>query len=182
VLHVTVDTLEDGLDHVRRAPSALGTVGLIVRRPGVDEREVLEEATFDLDEGLVGDSWRERGSRRRPDRSPNPDAQVTLMSSRLAALVAGDRARWPLAGDQLYVDLDLSVDNLPPGTRLRLGTAELEITAEPHTGCAKFSARFGSDALRFINSPTGRQLRLRGVNARVVEPGVVRTGDEITKR
>jgi hypothetical protein len=181
VATVSVQDLEAGLDHVRRSPSGTGTVELIVRRPAVDEREVVDEGTLDLDEGLVGDSWRARGSGRRPDGSANLDAQVTVMNARLAALVAGERERWPLAGDQLYVDLDLSADNLPPGTRLAVGSAVLEVTAEPHTGCAKFSARFGSDALRFINSAAGRSLRLRGVNTQVVEPGVVRTGDPVAK-
>ena len=87
------------------------------------------------------------------DGSANPDAQLTLMNARVVALVAGERERWPLAGDQLYVDLDLSADNLPPGTRLAVGSAVIEVTPEPHTGCAKFSARFGSEALRFVNSP-----------------------------
>jgi hypothetical protein len=179
--HVAAEALETGLDEVRGSPAEAGTIELIVRRPAVDEREVVEEGTLDLEDGLVGDSWRSRGSVRRGDGSPNPDAQVTLMNARLAALVAGDRERWPLAGDQLYVDLDLSTGNLPPGSRLAVGSAVLEVTAEPHTGCAKFSARFGSDALRFINSPTGRELRLRGINTRVVEPGLVRRGDAIRK-
>jgi MOSC domain-containing protein YiiM len=174
VSHVAADELQAGLEEVRRSPAGEGTVELIVRRPAVDERVTLEEGAFALDEGLVGDNWRARGT-------VNPDAQVTVMNARLIALVAGSRERWPLAGDQLYVDLDLSAANLPPGTRLAVGKAVLEVTAEPHTGCAKFSARFGSDALRFINSPEGRALRLRGVNARVVEPGPVRQGDAVRK-
>jgi len=156
-------------------------VELIVRRPAENEREVLEEGTLDLADGLVGDMWRVRGSRSTPDGSANPLAQLTLQNARLAMLVAGPRERWPLAGDQLYVDLDLSVENLPPGTRLAVGSAVIEITPHPHTGCAKFSARFGSDALRFVNSQAGRMLRLRGVNTRVVEDGVVRRGDPIRK-
>jgi hypothetical protein len=147
----------------------------------VDEREVVEEAELDLENGLVGDTWLERGSRSTADGSADPKAQLTLMNARLAALVAGPQERWPLAGDQLYVDLDLSKDNLPPGTLLAVGSAVIEATDEPHTGCAKFSARFGSDALRFINSPLGRQLQLRGINARVVESGRVRQGDPIRK-
>ena len=176
-----MDELGAGLDEIRRSPAEEGTVELIVRRPAENEREVLEEGTLDLAEGLVGDMWRVRGSRSTPDGSPNPLAQLTLQNARLAALVAGERERWPLAGDQLYVDLDLGVDNLPPGTRLAVGSAVIEITAPPHTGCAKFSARFGSDALRFVNSQAGRELRLRGVNARVVEGGVVRPGDAVRK-
>ena len=175
------EALEAGLEDIRRSPADNGTVELIVRRPAVDEREVLEEGSLDLEEGLVGDTWRARGSSRRVDRSANPDAQLTLTNARVAALVAGDRERWPLAGDQLYVDFDLSADNLPPGTRLGLGTAVIEVTAEPHTGCAKYSARFGSAALRFINSPVGRALQLRGINTRIVESGTVRTGDVVRK-
>jgi MOSC domain-containing protein YiiM len=172
--HRSADTLAAGLDGVRRSPKDRGTVELIVRRPAENEREVLEQGALDLDEGLVGDTWGRRGT-------PNPDAQLTLMNARAAALIAGDRHRWPLAGDQLYVDLDLGVDNLPAGARLAIGGAVVEITAEPHTGCAKFRARFGSDALRFINGAAGRPLRLRGVNARVVEPGPVALGDAIVK-
>jgi MOSC domain-containing protein YiiM len=181
VEHASSTELDAGLDEIMLSPAGAGTVELIVRRPGVDEREVVEEGALDLEDGLVGDTWRTRGSKSRPDGSANPDAQVTVMNSRLIALVARHRERWPLAGDQLYVDLDLSADNLPPGTRLAVGSAVLEVTAAPHTGCAKFSARFGSDALRFINSPLGRGLRLRGINTRVVEPGTVRRGDEIRK-
>lgn len=129
-----------------------------------------------------GDHWRARGSRSTPDGSADPECQLTLMNARLVDLLAGgDRRAWPLAGDQLCVDLDLSAENLPAGTRLAVGTAVIEVTAPLHTGCAKFSARFGSPALRFVNSPEGRALRLRGLNARVVEPGEVRPGDAVRR-
>jgi len=173
--------LTAGLDEILRSPTARGTVELIVRRPAENEREVLDEGVLDLEEGLVGDMWSRRGSRRMPDGSANPDAQLTLMNARAAAQIAGGRERWPLAGDQLYVDLDLSIENLPAGTRLAVGEAVIEVTAEPHTGCAKFSARFGSEAVKFVNKSPGRELRLRGVNTRVVTPGAVRVGDAITK-
>ena len=180
--HLTRQELEAGLDEIERAPRDAGTVELIVRRPAEGERELLAEGTLDLAEGLVGDMWRIRGSKRTPDGSANPEAQVTVMNSRAVDLVAaGVRERWALAGDQLYVDLDLSVANLPPGTRLALGTAVLEVTAEPHTGCAKFHARFGGDAHRFVNTKAHRHLRLRGLNAKVIEPGTVSTGDTIRK-
>jgi MOSC domain-containing protein YiiM len=173
--------LEQSLDHIREAPADGGTVELIAIRPAVDEREILTEALIDLEEGIIGDSWRARGSSSMPDGSANPVAQVTVMNARAAAAIAGDRDQWALAGDQIYVDLDLSLLNLPAGSRIQVGSAVLELSEAPHTGCAKFSARFGNDALRFVNSPLGRELRLRGANCRVVVGGVVRPGDTITK-
>jgi hypothetical protein len=169
------------LAEVRRSPRDSGLVELIVRRPAVEEREIVEEAELDLAEGLVGDCWRSRGSKHTPDGSAHPDAQITLMNSRVAALVAGERERWALAGDQLYVDLDLSGKNLPSGTRLAIGSAVLEVTAQPHTGCGKFVRRFGVDAQKLVNSAVGRELNLRGVNAKVVSGGTVRQGDEIRR-
>ena len=185
-METTTDTIADRdldvhLDDVRSAPRDAGRLELIVRRPAVDAREVLEQAVLDDAEGLVGDGWLARGSSRTPDGSANPDAQLTIMSTRVLAAIEPDRARWPLAGDQLYVDLDLGVDNLPAGTRLAVGDAVVEVSEAPHTGCAKFSARFGSDALRWINNPTGRELRMRGLNARVVQGGTVRVGDRVTR-
>ncbi len=180
--HRTRAELAATLDEIRRSPASAGTVELIVRRPTENEREVLELGELDLGEGLLGDAWRARGSRKMPGGAPNPDAQVTVMNVRAAAAVAGPRERWPLAGDQLYVDFDLGIENLPPGSRLAVGEAVIEVTAEPHTGCAKFSARFGTEALKFVNKSPGRELRLRGVNARVVTAGVVRVGDAIAKR
>lgn len=171
MVHALADELEVGLDEIRRSPAAEGTIELLVCRPAENERAVLEEATLDVNEGLVGDRWR----------SGNPDMQLTLMNARVIALIARDRERWPLAGDQLYVDLDLSPENLPPGTRLALGSAVIEVTDQLHTGCAKFTGRFGSAAIRFVNSRRGRALRLRGMYARVVEPGTARQGDAIRK-
>ena len=173
-------TAETGLEVVRAAPRDQGTVELIVRRPAVDEREAVDEARLDLEDGLVGDGWRGRG-RSGGRRPANPDAQITVMSSRAIALAAGDRDRWPLAGDQLYVDLHLSGDNLPPGTRLEVGSAVIEVTAEPHTGCKKFAARFGLETLEVFNSPEGRALNLRGINTRVVRAGAVHVGDAVRK-
>ena len=181
VKHPSTAELEAGLIEVRDSPSDSGTVELIVRRPAVDEREVLTEAALDLEAGLEGDTWLVRGSSRTPDGSSHPGMQVTVMNVRAALLVAHEPERRVLAGDQLFVDLDLSTGNLPPGTQLALGSAVLEVTDQPHLGCAKFAARFGQDALRFVNSRVGRELRLRGLNARVVVPGTVRAGDTIRK-
>jgi hypothetical protein len=182
VRHLTPDELEAGLAEIARSPAAEGTVALIVRRPAEGEREVLAEAALDLVEGLVGDSWRARGSRRTPDGSANPNAQITVTNARAVDLVAaGDRERWPLAGDQLYVDFDITAANVPAGTRLALGTAVLEVTPEPHTGCAKFVARFGHAAHRFVNAKVHREKRLRGLNAKVAVAGTVRVGDPIRK-
>ncbi|MBA2332651.1 MAG: MOSC domain-containing protein [Actinobacteria bacterium] len=179
---LTAEELEAGLEEILRAPRLEGVVRMIVRRPAVDERDVLEECALDLVEGLVGDSWKTRGSKRTPDGSSHPEMQLNVMNARVVDLVAaGDPERWALAGDQLYVDLDLSEENLPPGTRLGLGSAVLEVTAEPHTGCAKFHSRFGGPAHRFVNTKAHRHLRLRGLNAKVVQAGTVRRGDSIRK-
>jgi hypothetical protein len=179
--HLTLEELERGLEDIRRAPQDEGVLEMIVRRPSAGARQQLQEAALDVHEGLVGDNWRTRGSSRTPDGSAHPDMQLTIMNARAAALVAQDRERWPLAGDQLYVDLDLSVDNLPPGTRLRIGSAIVEVTALPHSGCKKFRDRFGLDALKFVNAPTGKQLRLRGLNACVVQSGLIGVGDVVRK-
>jgi hypothetical protein len=179
---LTTEELESRLDEILRSPAAEGTVELIVRRPAVDEREVVEEAELDLEQGLVGDNWSARGSKSTDDGSSNRLAQLTLANARAVDLVAaGDRERWALAGDQFYVDFDLSKENIPPGTRLALGTAVIEVSELPHDGCVKFSGRFGNDAHRFVNTKQHRHLNLRGINARLVEAGTVRRGDAIRK-
>jgi len=173
--------LEVGLVDVGRSPKDNGALEMIVRRPDIGGREILQEGQLDLAEGLVGDSWKARTSKRTPDGSPHPDMQLNLMNSRVVALVSQDRSRWHLAGDQLYVDLDLSEGNMPAGTRLTIGSAVIEVTAQPHTGCSKFVERFGLDAMKFVNSQERKDLHLRGVNARVVRPGVIRAGDTVSK-
>ncbi len=177
--HLTASELEAGLGSVRQSPADEGTLDLIVGRRGIGEREVLETGALDPTDGLVGDNWTRRGSSRSEDGRAHPDMQLTVMSSRVIDLIAQNRSRWPLAGDQLYVDLDLSAANLPPGTRIEIGSAVIVVTEQPHTGCGKFVERFGVDATKFVNSPLGRQLRLRGLNARVVQAGVVRAGDAV---
>jgi hypothetical protein len=177
--HRTPEELLAGVDHVRSSPRDAGVLELVVVRPAKYERRVLDAATLDLGLGVVGDTWIERGSSRTADGGPNPEAQVTVMNSRAADLVAVTRERWPLAGDQLYVDLDLSTENLPTGTILEIGDAQLEVTAAPHTGCAQFKERFGVEALRLTATPDGRFLRLRGINTRVVRGGDVRPGDTV---
>ena len=181
VEHATALELTAGLDEILRSPRDEGPLKLIVRRLGESEREVLTEATLDLTEGLVGDTWRSRGSRRTPDQFADPKMQLTVMNARVAALVAVDEERRKLAGDQLYVDFDLSESNLPPGSWLAVGSAVIEVTDTPHLGCQKFRERFGEDALRFVNSEVGRKLRLRGVNTRVIRCGVLELGDTIRK-
>lgn len=181
IAHLSRPELEAGLEMIRRSPVDDGTLDMIVARPAEDAREVLGAGRLDLLHGLVGDNWRTRGSTSTPDGSANPDAQLTVMNARVAALVAGTPDHGGLAGDQLYLDLDLRAERLPAGTRLRIGDAVIEITAKPHRGCAKFAARFGNEALRFVNTGEGLLLNLRGRNARVVTPGTVRRGDAVTR-
>lgn len=182
VRHMTIDELDAGLDHIRQSPADGGRLRMIVRRPAVDEREVTAEGRLDVDVGLVGDSWKDRGSSRTPDGGPNPAAQVTIMNSRALGLMAQSEERWRLSGDQLIIDIDMSEENLPPGTRLSIGSAAvIEISKEPHTGCAKFANRYGHDALRFVSTPTAMSMRLRGINTRVIQSGAIHAGDTVTK-
>ncbi len=179
--YLTTAELEAGLDVIRQSPRDAGVLELIVRRPTIGEREVLTEGRLDPAEGLVGDNWRARGSSATTDGTAHPDMQLNIMNARAATLVAQAKERWQLAGDQLFVDLDLSGDNLPPGTRLAIGSAVVEVTPVPHNGCKKFTERFGLDAMKFVNSPAGKELHLRGINAKVVQAGVIRVGDAVTR-
>ena len=179
--YLSATELEEGLETIRQSPKHEGKLEMIVRRPEVEAREVLEVGTLALHQGLVGDNWSRRGSSRSVDGGPHPDMQLNLMNARVIALLAREKRRWALAGDQLYIDLDLSEANAPAGTRLALGSAIIEITAQPHTGCKKFAARFGVEAVRWVNSPMGRELHLRGVNAKVLQAGTMRVGDIVKK-
>lgn len=181
VRHLTLAELDAALPGVLTSPKDEGTLELIVRRPALGRRDVLETGELDVVTGLVGDTWNIRASKRTRDGSPHPDMQITLMNSRVIAVIAGEKTRWGLAGDQLYVDFDISAKNVPPGTRLAIGSAIIEVTDQPHTGCAKFLKRFGIDATKFVNSPRGLALHLRGINARVIEPGRIQTGDRVQK-
>lgn len=180
-VHLTTSQLEARLDHLRLSPPEVGTVDLIVVRPAVDKRTVIETGVLDEKVGLIGDNWKLRGSGSTEDGVSDHEAQLTVMNSRVAALVAQDPEYWKLAGDQIYADYDLSIDNLPAGSRLAIGTAVIEVSAKPHTGCAKFAGRFGADALRFVNVGEGKRLRLRGLNAKIVQGGTIRRGDAIRK-
>ena len=179
--HLTTEELEAALDHLRQAPKDDGIVELIVRRPEENQREVLDEAEIDVMLGLVGDNWIKRGSRRTPDGSAHPDMQINIMNSRVTALVAQEKERWPLAGDQLYINMDLGRENLPPGSRIAVGSAVLEVSPLPHTGCHKFVARFGLEAMQFVNSELGKQMCLRGINAKVIQGGTVKVGQTAKK-
>jgi F420H(2)-dependent quinone reductase len=173
--------LDAHLDAIRSAPRDDARLELIVLRPAVDERTAVATAILDPVEGIVGDDWRRRGNRRTPDGSADPEDQLTIMSTRVLRAIEPDSSRWPLAGDQLYLDMDLGEENLPAGTRLAIGEAVVVVSAKPHTGCSKFAARFGADARAWINAPAARELRMRGINARIERGGTVRTGDLVRK-
>jgi MOSC domain-containing protein YiiM len=181
IRHLLITELEEGLEHIRQSPKDNGTLKMIVRRPEVEAREVIQEAELNTEVGLVGDNWKVRGNPHTADGSAKVNAQITVMNARAVELLAQNEERWSLAGDQLYVDLDLSDENIPAGTRLAVGTAVLEVTPEPHTGCKKFAERYGTDATKFVNSTEGKRLHLRGINARVVEAGTIRVGATLKK-
>jgi hypothetical protein len=181
VKHLTMAELEAGLSELAQTPKDQGALEMIVCRPEILERKVVDQAELDPEQGLIGDNWKTRGSSHSEDGSALLDAQITLMNSRALQLMAHDRSRWALAGDQLIVDFDLSAENLPIGQQITIGSALLEITPMPHTGCAKFTERFGHDAIRFVNSPEGRAARRRGVYAKVIKAGAIRIGDVIKK-
>jgi MOSC domain-containing protein YiiM len=182
VEHLSRERLEAGLGRIREAPQDGGRLTLIVRRPSAGQRDLPAEVMLHQDSGLDGDNWLVRGSSSTPDGSAHPNRQITVMNARVAELVAGGTERMPLCGDQLFIDMDLSVDNLPAGSMLAVGQVVLRVSEEPHLGCAKFVERFGGEAMRFVNSRLGRTLRLRGMNTRIVVPGLVRVGDLAAKK
>lgn len=178
---LTTSELEQGLAHILASPSDEGLLELIVRRPAVNRRETVNAGQLDTEQGLLGDNWLARGSGGMTDGSAHPEMQLNIMNARTVALVAADRGRWELAGDQLYIDLDLTAENLPLGTRLAIGDAVIEVTEPPHTGCKKFAERFGTDATVFVNSGLGRKLNLRGICAKVTQSGAIKVGDVARK-
>jgi hypothetical protein len=179
--HLTMTELLGELTREGNSPQDHGRLEMIVCRPDIGQRLVLERAELDAIDGLVGDNWRARGSRHTDDGSAHPEMQIAIMNSRIIQAIARDRSRWPLAGDQLFIDLDISHENLPTGQRIAIGTAVLEITPYPHFGCKKFTERFGHDVIRFVNAPEAKAQRRRGVYARVVQPGTICMGDDVTK-
>ena len=178
-MHPTLRELELSLPELERSPVERGVIEMICSRPTASRRQVLTEAELDPEQGMVGDDWVRRFCKRTEDGSPHRGMQMAIMNSRVAHAVSGDRARWALAGDQLFVDFDLAADRMVPGARLAVGDAVVQVTDMPHTGCAKFAKRFGADALRFLNSPRGRAMNMRGIFVEIVTGGTVRVGDSI---
>lgn len=179
--HLSLAELQQKLDYILQSPANQGILEMIVRRPEVDKREILTEGILDLTEGLVGDRWVVRARKGTTGQTVDTGRQLTLMNARIIAVLAQDKSRWPLAGDQFYIDIDMSEQNMPPGTRLAVGSSIIEVTSLPHLGCKKFAQRYGDDAMMFVNSPQGKELHLRGLNARVIQPGTIHTGDIVHK-
>lgn len=179
--HFTLEHLQTQLEYIQQSPKETGRVELIVRRPGTEEREVIPQGRLIVSAGLEGDNWQARGSAATPDGSANPETEITLMNARVIHALTQDETRWALAGDQFFVDFDLSEENIPAGSRLIIGSAILEVSATPHNGCKKFSERFGLDGLKFISMAEYKPLRMRGINAKIIQAGEVKQGDIIRK-
>ncbi len=181
VKYKKLNDLQLGLDKIISSPKQIGTVKMIVSRPKIGIRKIQEMAELDKDLGLIGDNWHDRDSSNMQDKSADIETQLTIMNSCVIALITQNCDQWPLAGDQLYIEMDISKNNLPPGSLLKLGNALLKISKKPHTGCKKFSERFGLDALKFVSSRQGRELSLRGINTSIIKSGMVQTGDKVMK-
>jgi hypothetical protein len=179
--HRTKEELEAGLAGILESPQNDGTLECIVIRPASEQRESLNSCEVSLAGGPHGDHWAKGCWKTTEDGKPHPDVQICIMNARCIALIAGDKDQWPPAGDNLFVDLDLRPENMPPGTRLRIGSAMLEITDTPHNGCAKFVERYGKAAAVFVNGANGKAMHLRGIYARVLHDGLVSVGDRIQK-
>ena len=175
--HPSTEDLEARLAWLADAPKDGGAITGIVIRPRTNERVLLSECKVSPELGVHGDNWAS-GSH---GETPNPSAQITIMNTRMIELLADEKERQALAGDQFFADMDLSKTNLKVGQQLRIGTAVLEIMSKPHLGCVKFSNRFGADALKFVNSEAGTEMRLRGVYASVISSGSIEVGNAIEK-
>lgn len=178
---LTTDQIVSGLPQVKDSPADGGKVEFIVVRPSEGVRELRESVYVSSESGVEGDKWKTSRGHDTPDAGPDPRVQVTLMNARILRLISGGEERMPLAGDNLVVDLDLSESNIPPGQRLSVGEVVVEVTDVPHNGCGSFLERYGRDAVKFVNSPEGKRMHLRGLHAKVVRAGVVRVGDEVRK-
>jgi hypothetical protein len=180
-LHLSLEELQSHLDSIKQSPQDDGILKAIVIRPVSNERVGMESSVVTPDGGVHGDRWAKQAWLNLPEEELEPKAQITVMNSRAAEVIARNRARWPLAGDNLYVDLDLSEDNLQAGQQLSIGSAVFEITPQPHNGCGKFEQRFGAEALKWVNSEEGKHHHLRGIYIKVVKAGVINVDDTITK-
>ena len=178
---LNTEELEAGLLEILESPKDEGPLEMIVKRPNVDQREIIEFGEVTQTDGLLGDNWKNKGSSKTKDGSALMDVQLTIMNARCIQLLAQNKNRWSLAGDQLYVDMDLSEENLPIGSKLSIGSSIIEVTAIPHTGCKKFVQRFGKEAVIFVNSEIGIKNHLRGINAKVLKSGKFKTGDLVKK-
>ena len=179
--HLTMAELEDGFPEIIRSPKDNGRLEGIVVRPARGKRQELRTSDVSFDGGVHSDLWAKACWKSTEDGRPHPDVQICIMNARCIALIAQERGNWAPAGDNLFIDLDLSPDNLPPGQRLAIGTAIIEITDTPHNGCAKFIGRYGRDAGIFVNGRLGKRHRLRVVYARVIRDGTVTVDDVVTK-
>ena len=179
--HLPLADLQAGLPGILASPVDNGVLRAVVIRPGPGTRTDLESCDLSLAGGAHGDAWANGCWKSTDDGRPHPDVQICIMNARCIETIAGERANWSPAGDNLFVDLDLTPENLPAGQRLGIGTAIIEVTDTPHNGCANFTRRYGRDATIFVNKGEGRTLRLRGIYARVVQDGRVSVGDRVIK-
>ncbi len=179
--HLTRAELQAGLPHILASPADDGVLEAIVVRPASGLREEPQSCDISAAGGVRGDHWAQGCWLSTDDGDPHPDVQICIMNARCIAHIAGSRERWALAGDNLFVDFDIRPENLPPGQRLRIGTAVIEITAVKHAACKSFVERYGQSAAVFVNARKGMSLRLRGVYARVIEDGRVTVGDRVVK-
>lgn len=179
--HLSREELMAGLPHILAAPKDEGALKAIMVRPQSEARQDVDSIHVSLAGGVEGDHWAKGCWMSTEDGKPHPDVQICIMNARCIDLIAGGRDNWAPAGDNLFIDMDLTPDNLPPGTRIAVGAAVLEITATPHNGCAKFIERYGRDACVFVNTGEGKRYRLRGIYGRVIQDGRVSVGDTVTK-